>query len=524
VLQQWNRNFRPSRMRLDGRIPDLFMVSSMQMHWEQAQAMIRDACRIDPAHRPLILAGGPKVIYEPWDVFNTDPADPGGADVAVTGEEYVLLNLLEVLLSVRGDGESMRTTFLRARDSGALDEIPGLVYARGARDGVAEELVDTGIQRLVGDLDELPHPILGYRILEPPGRGEGLGSQALLADQVRRYTPLASLVLTTGCRFACPYCPIPAYNQRKHRVKSGERIADELRRLHGEYGLRFFFGTDDNFFNDPVRALRIVEILAQAEIDGAPLRKKVRIGTEATVRDTLRMKDHLPLVRKAGIRAMWLGVEDMTGALVKKGQTVNDTLEAFRLLRKSGIAVMPMMMHHDDQPFYTRGSQAGLLNQVRLLRKAGASSLQVLMITPSPGSRIHEQTYTSGLVYKQVGGRSVQPYMIDGNYVIASRHKAPWRKQINILAAYFYFYNPFRLLILACRMSNSLSGPDIGMQIIGMYGLVRTFRRTFAWAVRLLCGRIERHAAAPAGKVPMRSVDGGPASHDPMKTDRRASV
>jgi hypothetical protein len=29
VLQQWNRNFRPSQMRVDGRIPDLFMVSSM---------------------------------------------------------------------------------------------------------------------------------------------------------------------------------------------------------------------------------------------------------------------------------------------------------------------------------------------------------------------------------------------------------------------------------------------------------------------------------------------------------------
>src|SRR5437016_11548327 len=32
VLQQSNRNFRPSRMQLDGRIPDLFMVSSMGLH------------------------------------------------------------------------------------------------------------------------------------------------------------------------------------------------------------------------------------------------------------------------------------------------------------------------------------------------------------------------------------------------------------------------------------------------------------------------------------------------------------
>ena len=49
VLQQWNRNFRPSQMRLDGRVPDLFMVSSMQIHTAQCKALIRDACLIDPA-------------------------------------------------------------------------------------------------------------------------------------------------------------------------------------------------------------------------------------------------------------------------------------------------------------------------------------------------------------------------------------------------------------------------------------------------------------------------------------------
>src|SRR2546421_5484911 len=36
VLQQWNRNFQPSRMQLDGRIPDLFMVSTMGLHLGQA--------------------------------------------------------------------------------------------------------------------------------------------------------------------------------------------------------------------------------------------------------------------------------------------------------------------------------------------------------------------------------------------------------------------------------------------------------------------------------------------------------
>src|SRR5258705_12027393 len=32
VLQQWNKHFQPSQMRLDGRIPDLFLLSAMQIH------------------------------------------------------------------------------------------------------------------------------------------------------------------------------------------------------------------------------------------------------------------------------------------------------------------------------------------------------------------------------------------------------------------------------------------------------------------------------------------------------------
>src|SRR3954462_13046875 len=40
VLQQWNRSFRTSLMRLDGRVPDIFMVSTMGMHQDQAKAMM----------------------------------------------------------------------------------------------------------------------------------------------------------------------------------------------------------------------------------------------------------------------------------------------------------------------------------------------------------------------------------------------------------------------------------------------------------------------------------------------------
>jgi hypothetical protein len=40
----------------------------------------------------------------------------------VTGEEFVLLSLLEVILSFHARGESMRSAYFRARASGALDD------------------------------------------------------------------------------------------------------------------------------------------------------------------------------------------------------------------------------------------------------------------------------------------------------------------------------------------------------------------------------------------------------------------
>src|SRR5439155_20115550 len=355
-------------------------------------------------------------------------------------------------------------------------------------------------------------------LLEPPSRSETLAPQALSADRVRKVSPISSLVLTFGCKFACQYCPIPAYNQRQHRLKSPGRIAEDMWRLHKEFGLRYFFGADDNFFNHKPRTLEIIEKLASAEFEGARLCKKARWYTEVTVHDTLQMKDHLPLVHESGCRALWLGVEDMTATLVNKGQSVDKTQEAFGRLRAAGICPMPMMMHHDSQPLYSRKGNYGLLNQIKLLRKAGAVSLQVLMITPSAGTKLYEPTFTSGMVFDSVGGRRVLPHMYDGNYVVASRHKRPWKKQLNLLTGYLYFYNPLWLAHALLGKKSKVSHKVAGMQIVGMLGLTQSVRRTAGWALRLMFGRIDRLKGPPLSAIPMRGVDGSAASHDACET------
>ena len=215
--------------------------------------------------------------------------------------------------------------------------------------------------------------------------------------------------------------------------------------------------------------------MASAEFDGVPLRSRARWYTEVTVHDTLQMKEHLPLLQKAGCRALWLGVEDMTAKLVNKGQSVDKTTEAFRLMRAAGICPMPMMMHHDSQPLYSRGSNYGLLNQINLLRKAGAVSLQVLMMTPSVGTKLFEPTFTNKLVIAKAGGKVAEPHMYDGNYVVASAHARPWRKQFNLLMGYLSFYNPLWFVMAVVHRKSRVGLKPAGMQLVGMLGLIQSF-------------------------------------------------
>ncbi|HMC11055.1 MAG TPA: radical SAM protein, partial [Pirellulaceae bacterium] len=323
------------------------------------------------------------------------------------------------------------------------------------------------------------------------------------------------------------------------------RIADEMGQIVSNYGISFFFGTDDNFFNDTKRTLEIAEALARKQAERKRPHCKILYGTEATVHDTIRLQEHLPLIRRSGLAAVWMGVEDLTGTLVKKGQSESKTIESFRLLRESGIAPIPMMMHSDPQPLFTWKNNYGLLNQLKTLRKAGALYTQVLMLTPSAGSKWYEDTYTSGLAFDSVNGQSIEPHIVDGNYVVASKHPRPWIKQLNLLAAYFYFFNPLRMLFaLVWSMSrlplaDADTRPDseiqrytpaqkIGrriflqarahvldaaVQALGMCGLFQTVRRTLPWAWHLLRGNIQHSSLPPASRLPMRSPDGAPASH-----------
>jgi hypothetical protein len=103
--------------------------------------------------------------------------------------------------------------------------------------------------------------------------------------------------------------------------------------------------------------------------------------------------------------------------------------------------------------------------------------------------------------------------MLDANYVVASEERRPWRKQINMLIAYLFFYNPLRFLKAIVFPKSRLYAADLICQALGMYGLLHTIRRTVPWVWHLWRGGIVRCTKPPISSVPIVGPEGERASH-----------
>lgn len=503
VLQQWTNKVRTSAVVRAGHPVDILIVSSMGLHAEKAYQLVQDAHKLGD-DRPLILMGGPKAIYEPEDLFAPHLVGEG-VDIAVTGEEFVLLELLQLLADHAQPGQSPLQVFRRVRRAGLLDSVPGLVYKAPEHEREKPYLINTGVQRLLQDMDELPMPLAGYTVIEAPHKRATLDPKPMPAVKVRRKALVCTLVVTHGCRFNCDFCPIPAYQQRTWRHKSPQRIAAEMKQLAEELGYKYFFGTDDNFFNSRESVQEIFSAMAATTVHGRPFREKVRFMTEATEFDVYKNRDLLPLAREAGLFTLYFGIEDLNAKLINKGQTVGKTEDLFREMREHEIEPYAMMIHHDDQPFWSKNEkQLGVANQALKLYKMGALGYHTTYICPSPGARNFEKMFSEGTIFDTVGGEKITEAFFDGNHIVASRHKHAWLRQLQLWGAYFCFYNP---LHFASAMFSDLrerhNRKRLKWQIVGMSMIPTSIIKGIPYLFQLAFMKIKRFNAAPARALPM---------------------
>jgi radical SAM superfamily enzyme YgiQ (UPF0313 family) len=189
---------------------------------------------------------------------------------------------------------------------------------------------------LAGLLDGLPNADIpglvwwdGERVkrnaLAPPVSIDDLGGDVWNTLPMGRYRahtwqvmdgssrqPYASVYTTLGCMHRCSFCMINVFQHtNKYRMRSPALVLEQIRRLHDDHGVRTIKIADEMFVAAERHYVPICEGLA-----ALPFAHELNIWAYARV-DTIKA-GHLPLLRRAGIRWLALGIESGS-AYVRSG-------------------------------------------------------------------------------------------------------------------------------------------------------------------------------------------------------------
>ncbi len=225
------------------------------------------------------------------------------------------------------------------------------------------------IRFLVPDRATLP-PLSRYATLQFPD-----GTRRLVG-----YTEASR-----GCRHRCRHCPIvPVYDGQFRIVQPEVVLADVNAQVAA--GARHVTFGDPDFLNGPRHALRIVEAL-HAEHPG------VSYDVTIKVEHLLRHRDLLPRLAGTGCAFVTSAVEsvdDRVLALLDKGHTRADFLQAVTLTERAGLTLVPTFVAF--HPWLTLEGYCDLLDtvqQLNLIDHVAPIQFAIRLLVPE-GSRLLE--------------------------------------------------------------------------------------------------------------------------------------
>jgi radical SAM superfamily enzyme YgiQ (UPF0313 family) len=252
----------------------------------------------------------------------------GGYDPSLAPEAYSATGDEAVDFIVRSEGESTFRELLRAMERGSgFETIPGLSFR--ASTGFHHNTVRPAQQL---EAEELRLPNRGARAL----RGYTMVGRQIDVVETSR-----------GCTFDCSFCSIVEMRGRNFHTFPIERVMDDIRDAQ-RHGARAIFIVDDNITLNVPRFEAICEAIIKAGLNR--LDYYVQAMTSAIANHGARLA---PLMRRAGFRYVFLGIENMNEdnlkflhASAKNTQrdggiaAGNASLKAIEFLRRNGMYVV----------------------------------------------------------------------------------------------------------------------------------------------------------------------------------------
>lgn len=233
-----------------------------------------------------ILMGGPQAsmtAIETLKKFNF-------IDIIGIGEgEKTIVDLIEALLSAK-----------------PISNVKGIAY----RDG--EKIIKNQPPELMDNLDNLP--FLDYNKLS-----NDIKKKSILIEVGR------------GCPFNCSFCSTSIFWKRKYRLKSDERIIEEVKFYKDKYNIDSFSFNHDMFTLNKDRIIGFCKKLIN-------LNNNIEWACSARI-DTLD-EELISYLSESGCKEIYLGIESGSPNMQKiihKNLNLNRALEKIKLLKENSI-------------------------------------------------------------------------------------------------------------------------------------------------------------------------------------------
>jgi len=196
------------------------------------------------------------------------------------------------------------------------------------------------------------------------------------------------LYTSKGCPFSCSYCTVA---NTKFKMKSVERIIEELKVLYDDYDVRLVSFFDETFTLKKSRVMGLCE----------QIRKRMpELRWYCNTRVNLVDDEMLHMMREGGCRGMSFGVESGSQRIldgVKKGIKVEEAIRAIRMAKQAGLKVYTSFIF--GLPGEDQDSARETIDFVKSTLPHGA---QFNIAVPYPGTPFFEHVRREGLLSKSV--------------------------------------------------------------------------------------------------------------------------
>lgn len=192
----------------------------------------------------------------------------------------------------------------------------------------------------------------------------------------RNYSTTCATYATMGCKNHCKFCSIGTLYKSQHHCRPIPEVIAEIR----SFPSRFFMFVDDNLTQNRDYILRLLKELE-------PLHKKWITQASIEIADDPPL---LSALTRAGCVGIFIGLESFsqsTLTLTEKGFNIQSHYKkAVQVLHRNGIFVQAGIIfgfENDDVHIFR--------STLDLLEKTGIDAIQVSILTPLPGTPLHEE-------------------------------------------------------------------------------------------------------------------------------------